>query len=290
MYRFARATATSAFALLAITTAHAADAAGPTIHLDGGFFGSVMGSYLLESPSDDWKFIGFEPQDYSAQGLGDGFLGAVDLGYRWGVWDAAVAFQYANLGTGDASATQNWPTPLNEGRLKANHFAVDAEIGYNTVLGSHSMRAAAGLRYAEWNNTVETLWSGNVPAVNGPVYHEFHGLGPVAKLDGSVPVGDGGLSLEYGLAASVLFGDIDSTSNNPAYNCSGCTKTDTTAYSLEGEIGVGWNFAGSARAVVGWQAQYWGDVNVEVTDTDFGGTNAGKSGHWLTGPFLRVNF
>lgn len=267
----------------------AADPFPIAMPVDHGFFGEVSGSYILESPIEDWQFIGFEPQDYSRVGLGDGFKGNLKLGYRWGVWDAAIGLGAARLSDGEASVTQT-PANLNTARLSADLFTVDAEIGYSTQIGTHSIRAAAGLRYADWSSEVNTFWPGNIPEVNGPIHHDFAGLGPIVRLSGSTPLGNVGSTLEYGVAGAVMFGRLETTSGNVAYVCSSCTSRSETAVMVSGEVGFGFEVAPTVRAVIGWQAEYWSGVNVEVTDLDFSGRDAGTSDYLLTGPFLKVKF
>lgn len=240
----------------------------------GGFFGSITGSYILSSPTDEWTMFS-GPADYT--GLGDGGLVSARLGYRFSDWDVAVYGQYGSFSDGTPSAS----FPVT-GPISADHFAIDLELGYNVAVGSHAHRYFGGIRYARWDHTA-TPSSGA-----GPVFHDFDGFGPKIGFQGTGPIGAGNLTLEYGAGASLLFGDIR-TSAGPGWNCAQCTNYSTTAYSLDAEIGLGWDF-GAARAVLGWQAQYWGNVNVDTTDATGAGLNTGTSGHWLTGPFLRVAF
>ena len=253
-----------------------------------GFFGSLSGAYVLEDPNRPWQFIGFVPQNYSRAGVGQGFRGDAELGYRFGAWDVSLGLTYADLARGDASMST---TPnLNVAWLSASLVSVDLLAGYNTSFGATTVRAAGGLRYAAWNNTVDTFWAGAPIPVNGPIHHNFRGLGPMVKFDASTPVGSGTGSIDYGASASVLFGRLRTYSNNPAYVCTGCSTRGSTGYSLGGHVGYAFDVTPSARAVVGWQAEYWGNVNVAVTDTTFLGDDSGKSGHLVTGPFVKIKF
>ena len=111
------------------------------------------------------------------------------LGYRWSDWDVAAAVQYGSFGDGNASTTTT-----TSGTINAEHFAVDAQFGFNTSVGNSDVRMAFGARYAEWD-------------------HDVGGAGPFPRLSGirandsSSPI-SGNMTLEFGAIASVLFGDI----------------------------------------------------------------------------------
>jgi hypothetical protein len=270
------ATALSSLVLLSGGDAGAADLAAPSP--TGGWFGSITGAYIFEDPTNEWQLFGpnafGEPS--SESNIGDGGLGRAVLGYRWSDWDVAAAVQYGSFGDGNASTTT-----ATSGTINAEHFAVDAQFGFNTSVGNSDVRMAFGARYAEWDHDVD-------PGGGRSVSHDFAGIGPMVEFDSSSPI-SGNMTLEFGAIASVLFGDIE-TSSSGGWICTDCSKTNTTAFSLEGDIGVGFNLGSSARAVLGWQAQWWDGVNVAITDdTNFGG-NTGKSGHLVHGPFLSIEF
>lgn len=257
----------------ALTTARAADLEAAAPH---GLFGSLMGSYTLKA-NEDWQifpdgYFGADPLDEA--GLDDGGLFRGLIGYRWSNWDAAIGLQYGKFSSGDPS------DPLEPtGTLSARMWALDAQLGYNTMMGDAALRLAGGLRYADWNNDVD--------AYGDRINHDFSGLGPMLRADLSKPFGDR-TTLETGAGVGVLFGKIK-TNATSGWNCADCTNDNTTALVLEGNLGMGFNL-GAARAVAGWQAQWWDGVNVNFTDISGAGDNDGKSGHLLTGPYLEVKF
>ena len=259
--------ALGALSLLSMS-AHAADLAPDDPH---GLFGSLSGSYVLPSLNDDWQiFAG----PYEQRGLGDGFLLKGLAGYRWDAWDAALALQYGDFSKGKASDSLN-----GAGDLQARMWAVDIQAGYNTTAGDSDLRLSMGLRYAAWNNDVHYH--------SEHINHDFRGLGPMLRADLSKPLGDSS-TLEAGLGASLLFGEIK-TNADPGWICTQCTNRNTTAFSLDGHVGVGFNLA-ATRAVLGWQAQWWDNVNVGITDATGFGKNEGTSSYFQTGPYLEMKF
>lgn len=261
---------------LALT--NAAIAADPVSEQVGGFFGSLTGSYILEDPTNEWRLFGPDVAagETSYSNIGDGGLGRAVLGYRWSAWDFAVAGQFGSFGDGPSSSGGG-----NDGFLSAEHLALDAQIGYNSSIGSSDARFALGVRYAEWDHDVD-------PGGGRSVSHDFSGIGPMVEFDSSTPISDS-MTLEIGLGASALFGDIK-TSSSGGWSCTDCNTKNTTAFALEGDLGIGFALGNSANAVLGWQAQWWDSVNVDTTDNTDAGGNTGTSGHLLTGPYLEISF
>jgi hypothetical protein len=260
-------------ALCSLTVAaSAADLAAPAD--PGGWFGSLSGGYAM-TLNEDWQVFSDDlGSDYAPAGIDDGFLGRAVLGYRWSAWDVAGAVQYADFSRGDTSDYIN-----ASGTLRAHMWALDAQAGYNTMLGNADLRTAFGLRYAAWNNDVE--------AYGNHINHDFRGIGPMVEVDMSKPMSDR-FSLETGLSAAVLFGKTK-TNAAPGWFCDDCSTQNATVLNLEGNLGLGFNLV-SARAVLGWQAQWWDNVNVAITDASGLGDNEGDSGHFFTGPYLEVRF
>lgn len=243
----------------------------------GNFFGSVTGMYSPGGLAREWSFEGRPARSWEFEGVGGGGIVNARLGYRFSDWDVALYGQYANLSSGDVSRLGGW-----DGYLSAAQHTIDLEAGYRLSGARHDTRLFAGLRYAAWNNDVFSP----TPARAVTVSHDFEGLGPKAGFQGETGLGSSGYTIEYGAAASLLFGRIR-TSSVGDFNCIRCSDYNATAYSLDGEIGVGKRI-GKARFVAGVQAQYWGNVNVRFTDTSGNGRNAGTSGHLVAGPFLRI--
>ena len=103
---------------LAVQPASAADipvkAAPPVaVVAPGGFFFSVTGGYFFDDPNKD-IFIspnngggGVPPPNCCGAGLGDGWGGRGLVGYRWSLFDVAVAYERANF----SRAIRSDPTP-----------------------------------------------------------------------------------------------------------------------------------------------------------------------------------
>lgn len=256
---------------------HSAIAADVEVEPVGGFFGSLTGSYILQDPTNEWQLYGPDIGGGTNEAnVGDGWVGRAVIGYRWSDWDFAFAGQFADFSEGPASTG----TP-GTGFISADQWALDAQMGYNTAIGKSDVRFAFGVRYAEWHNDVD-------PGLDRSVSHDFNGIGPMIEFDGSTRLSDS-LTLETGLGASVLFGDIK-TDSSGGWNCTDCNSENSTALVLEGDLGIGFALGDASKAVLGWQAQCWNNVNVEITDnTDVGG-NESKSGHLLTGPYLEISF
>ncbi|MFT3672052.1 Lpg1974 family pore-forming outer membrane protein [Aestuariivirga sp.] len=263
----------AAVVALAAMAGNAASGDVPRTSSKAGVFGHISTSYLLKDPAESWKL----DTGYTEAGLGDGFIGDGRLGYRWSDWDVAVGGQVADLSRGDASHDL-----FSDFYLSANHFALDGEIGHRVVLGAADVRTHFGLRYAEWAHEV------SFPGLGGLVRHDFRGLGPRLGISTVTPVSDN-LSLEFDVAASLLFGK-NRTQSISFWNCSDCTTEHVTAVNLEGSAGIGLDLGQSVHAVAGWQGQYWGDVNVAITDESGLGENVSSSGHFMTGPSLRFAF
>jgi hypothetical protein len=262
----------------AVAFSSSAMAADPVVDSDEGFFGSIMGSYTLGDVDNEWRLWGpGAPPEANYVGLGDGLLGRAILGYRWSDWDMAVAGQYGDFSDSEVSTDGIG----NDGYLSAEHWAVDAQLGYNTVMGDTDVRMALGVRYAVWNNDVEVTGGRGV-------HHDFEGIGPMAEFTSSSPLGDS-MTFEVGAGASILFGEIE-TDGSGGWNCTDCNDEKVTAYSLTANLGLGFNLTDNARAILGWQVEWWDNVNVETTDNSLIGLNEGESGHLLTGPYLAIAF
>lgn len=245
---------------------------------DGVVFGSATGSYILDAIPDDWQLFGpntgYETNKTSP---GDGWLGAGQIGYRWGQWDVAVDGQYVKLSEGDLSASGG----LNN-KLKARNWLAGIEIGFNDHIDSMAVRTSLGLRYAEWKSTAEALFSSN------QIEHKWKGFGPRFTVAGSLPL-DGALTLEGQAGIGALFGKLE-TNSTPGWICSACGDKHQASINVDGKLGLGWMFGSQAKLVVGYQAQYWSAVNVAVTDDSGVGLVTGKSDYLIHGPFVTVAF
>ena len=145
---------------LAVQPASAADipvkAAPPVaVVAPGGFFFSVTGGYFFDDPNKD-IFIspnngggGVPPPNCCGAGLGDGWGGRGLVGYRWSLFDVAVAYERANFSKGDPQRSYA-PLATALHAPDGRYWAFDGEIGLNVMLGSAKARVFAGPRYVEW--------------------------------------------------------------------------------------------------------------------------------------------
>jgi hypothetical protein len=264
------------------TSAHAADLMDyPT----GGWFASGWGGIALAAPLNDWQLFG--PAGAGGTGTsfespGNGMMGGVTVGYRWSQWDAAASFQFIGLGNGDPSTVG-----FSSGTIETTNYTFDGSFGYHTMLGGNDARVGFGVRYALWYSDVNP----DFPDPQGSarnVSHDFEGVGPRISLDVMTPLSDG-RGIEWGAGAAVLFGDVN-TSAFGGWDCTGCTNNDVTALNLDARVAMVWDVANGSRFKLGYQVQYWGDVNVHITDsTGFGG-NSGTSDYLIHGPFMEFSF
>ena len=271
--------AVAAFALAATATSASAGGSikdGPDKG-SGGAFGELTGTYIVDAGNNDWTLFGPAIVPGMSQGgLGDGFVGRAMVGYRVGIWDVALAAQLGVLGNGDPSKGGG-----QFATLEADYRAFDAMIGYNTRVGSAKTRLAVGVRFAEWDNTVN-------PGSGRAVLHNWDGVGPRAEVSTSVPL-SGPWSLQLGAGVSYLWGDIKTTGTG-GWICTDCKKTDANSTNVDGSVGIGLQFAPAGTLVLGYRVEYWSDVNVAITDNTNIGGNRGTSDHLIHGPFVSLKF
>lgn len=264
---FAAAVAT----ILASAPAMAIDAAAPVA---SPFFGYFEGGYVFQSPVQQWQLFGPDYVNTGLTGPGAGWRGKASIGYHpGGTWEIVAALEGGSESDGPISTGS-----FLNGQLHDDHWIVDGLAAYEL---SPDWKLGAGVRWANWNNHIDTS---NTARIN----HSFYGIGPRIELDGSMPFGDS-VTLESDLGASVLFGNIYTTSSD-AWDCTSCNTENVTAFDLDASLGVGFHLGATTKAVVGIQGQYWSGINVAVTDDDGAGLNQRTSAAFLAGPFVRLQF
>ncbi|MGE4249864.1 MAG: Lpg1974 family pore-forming outer membrane protein, partial [Parvibaculaceae bacterium] len=245
----------------------------------GGPFGYLSGSYLFEDVVHGWRLFDV-PGDVttSKESFDDGYAIQGRLGYRWDDWDMAIGGQYADFGEGGVSSAPGFE---EQATIGADMWHVDAQAGYNLMLGDTALRAALGVRYAEWHHTVDA-------GALGGLTHDWWGVGPRLEVNTDTPLAES-LSLLFDAGAGILFGEIE-TEPRRGWTCLDCSDETTTSLNADVRLGLGWTIAPGATLVAGYQAQYWDSVNVESSDTTGQGDNAGDSDHLIHGPFGSFNF
>ena len=91
-----------------------------------------------------------------------------------------------------------------------------------------------------------------------------------------------------GAGLSVLDGVIK-THDTDFWICDDCTPTETTAVGIDARISAAIQTSESGSIVVGYQAQHWKDVTVEISDDSGFGLNLGTSDILVHGPFIGFN-
>jgi len=243
-----------------------------------GFFGALTGAYIVDAGPNDWQLFGPNSGTLTPKTTaGDGGMVQGLLGYRFGIWDAAVGVQYMDLSKGKQAAAAGG---ANANRLSADMWAIDGMVGYNSMLGNAYIRTAFGLRYAEWDSRAQRA--------SDTISHDWYGIGPRASVGGKLPLGNG-LSVFGEGALAVLFGKTK-TSATAGWDCTDCNTNNATSLNAEGKLGLGWALSPGVDLIAGYQLQYWNNVNVAITDDSSFGLNQGKSDYLTHGPYATVTF
>ena len=240
-----------------------------TAAAEDGFSFGVYGGATLETDMDHRLFGGvLAPTDPSI--LPSGTWAAIDFrhhggGAFWGVGVEGISINTGAPGVGTS--------PRRPG---VDAAIVDLEYGRHL---SASGYWTIGLRHMTMDVTPD---SGTVG--RGPL-HAFEGTGLRVGYEGKTGGSEGEPSFVGGIGLSVLDGEIE-TSARGTWLCTACTDTDTTAVGIDGKIALAMPASDSATFMFGYQAQYWADVTVEISDVSGLSENAGTSDILVHGPFL----
>ena len=249
----------------------------------GGFFFSVTGGYYFDDPNRD-MFIG--PNAVvggQGAGFGDGWGTRGVLGYRWGVWDIAVAASYAKFSQGKLQASYGGAgSPLHA--PKGHYWAVDGEFGYNFMMNALKVRVFAGPRFVRWS-------AHDQDAQTGPTFtfdSKTEAVGPRVGFAVSGPfAGNVGWMAEGSFA--YLFGDITGTVGGLAPVQSLKVSRSITNGELRG--GLAWNVSPAGKFIVGYQAEYWNGAHPRDEYDGFGNPLVGGRAEQLHhGPFARFSY
>jgi len=250
-----------------------------------GFFGSLSGWYYLDSGSDRTSY---QKRNFKgASHPDDGFGGKVYLGYRFmGSLDLAFGFQGSQL-NGKKEAF-----PSAKATTKAHYWAVDGEIGYNTMLGGAGLRLFAGARYAQFDHRSKFFGS-----IDGQFFksynNDYSGIGPRIGADFSTRLGNSNFSIFGDVAGSVLFGTLKGH-HEQLFCGSGCTSDDKgsrTVFNAEGQLGLGYEIAPAVTIGAGYRVEYWDGV-ADKTFVPSGSSlsRSGRSDRLMHGPFARLSY
>ena len=245
----------------------------------GGVFGELLGAYNFKDPITRWRqFSAGALVSEPEVGIGAGWSGRALIGYRWGVWDVALAGEWGSFRNGGITIATGGFSPAS---IAAKMQAYDLQLGYNTMFGTTATRLALGVRRARWDNNASDI-------ANRQMFNNWHGTGPRFELTTVTPLAPK-WSLQANAGVGVLFGRIDVTSTTN-WTCTQCVGVTTTSVNLDGRLGIGYRIFPAADLVVGWKAEYWSRVNVAIQDTTGFGANTGTTGHVSHGPFASLKF
>ncbi len=252
-----------------------------------GFFGSLSGWYYFSAGKNDGT--SFE-QTYNHPDGGPG--GKAYLGYRFnGPFDIALGGQGGWLGT---NTTHDGSDVL---KSKGNYWAVDGELGYNTIVNGLGLRLFAGVRYAQFNHRNQlgdTL--GMTTTFFKDNHDDYRGIGPRIGTDFSARIGSSNFSIFGDVAGSVLFGKLKQTVTETGGCTIDCTARDShsqTVWNVEGQLGLAYEVAPGINIGAGYRAEYW--HHVADADWDFIMSvdhikSVGHQDRFMHGPFARVSY
>jgi outer membrane protein OmpA-like peptidoglycan-associated protein len=267
-------------ALAAVATGMPQDAAAQSQM--PGFFGSLSGWYYFDGGDNrDISFKGGMIEDPFNNPKG-GPGGKIYLGYRFnGPIDLAVGAQGTWLGTRKFASESR---ELESLKTKAHYWAVDGEVGFNTIVAGLAVRLFAGPRYAQFTHQNKALGLSLDGQADISIDQRFTGIGPRIGTDFSARIGNSNFSIFGDAAGSLLFGKLRtkvSVSSPPCpSDCSGSESESRRVWNLEGQLGVGYEVAPNVTIGAGYRAEYWRHVAEIATNNS----------RVLHGPFVRVAY
>ncbi|MBL0337794.1 MAG: hypothetical protein IPP67_01055 [Rhodospirillaceae bacterium] len=188
-----------------------------------------------------------------------------------------------------------------QAKLKESHYVVDAQLAFPLAFNSFKLKIFGGIRYANFDEKINASATALFGLVNIAQQRkqDSWGIGPRVGVAFEMPISSGGLSLVGDFGAAALFGNHKTKTNTtlsllgfPIINRSVAQKDNRTVYSLEGNLGLAYNFGQSGiQIALGYHFESW--VNVDNTQTRrVGGSLVGEkqSDRLQHGPFLKVSF
>lgn len=252
----------------------------------------------------------------------DGGGGRIGGGYRFGDWD--VGLFYSGLGTSDSIPSQHscrttggtycysydyfFPilgSAYNGGyshvksEASVTYHVVDFEAGYNLQLGEADVRLFAGIRFADFDQDVDTTFFEGSRRLEEKRDVDFWGAGIRLGASASANI-MGSFGSTASVSGTVLFGEQDTlTTQNQTSGRTiiGDTRVsssdDRTTWNVEGELGLTYTqelYASTLMFILGYRVESWYDVNNTQSEPPtnsgniFGSMYADQIFH---GPFLR---
>lgn len=238
---------------------------------------TLRGGYVLEGgPSGHLHFSPNVVAGVGNSGSEAGAYGSLSFRYSWDDRFVEAGYQYIDVGTGRPYSAPSVPPELG---IQAKVL----DIAYGGAVGEPGSGAwSIGLRHANFDIEGDNFSNGS-----GPL-HAFQGTGVRVGYENAGRFGDMRTGWFFSGGLSMLRGTIE-TSSRGGWICGDCVSEDTTNFVVDALIGLE-HPVGAATLSVGYNAQYWGDVNVGISDDSGSGLNQGTSNVIIHGPFAGVNF
>lgn len=260
----------------------------PPVVVTSGWFFSVTGGYYFDDPYRDF-FIspnnGGGPPGTTCcgSGFGDGFGTRGVLGYRFGVWDVAVAGGYATFSRGKLNPSYAGSAFLHA--PKGHYWFVDGELGYNTRIDVLKARVFVGPRFVRWNMKDND----GQPPTTFTFDAKSEAVGPRVGFALSGPSFLPNIGWMAEGSFSYLFGEITGTVGGFAAVAS--RKVDRNIKNAELRAGLEWNVWTASKLTIGWQAEFWSGALPKYEYDGFSNPGVtGRAEHLHHGPFARFSY
>jgi hypothetical protein len=251
-----------------------------------GFFASLTGGYYFNDPNEPF-FIspnngGGGGVNCCGSGFGHGWGGRALIGYRWGDWDTAIAFEGVHLTQGGLNPSYSGSSLLHA--PDGHYWIVDGEFGYNFMLGSVKSRVFIGPRYVHW--TMHDQDQQATPAFTFDADSKDIGARVGAAFSGPIS-GNFGWMAEGSVAW--LRGDLTGTVGGIATPAS--LTVHPNIFNADARGGLEYVVAPMSKLTVGYQATFWKGALPEIEYTGFSTPQvSGRASTTNHGPFLRFSY
>jgi hypothetical protein len=185
-----------------------------------------------------------EMLDYSMQLAPRVWVGYIDpqqAGLRASYWQFDQRSQPA--------AAHHVPLGAGRKRMSIEAHAVDLECTQDMKFRHWSFRYAAGVRYAVFEQRVDSLVAPDF------VFKRFHAVGPTCALENRLPLWETPLALVFAARGSLLVGE-SRWANRTERN-----ETDDIGAIVEMRLGIEWvrefSSGGTTFCRFGWEQQHW---------------------------------
>ena len=183
--------------------------------------------------------------------------------------------------------------------VETSYQVIDFEAGHTFKLGGSDIRLSAGVRYADFNQEVNTAFQYFAYVFNERRNVDTWGVGPRLGLNFKLPIFNSGLHLVGAAGGAVLFGKTESVTDEwiegTNYYDQALYSDSRTFYSTEGELGLAFigkmTSGGDISVVLGYRCEHWKDINYTQTRPSFFlGNSFGtdRADQFFHGPFVQI--